>query len=194
MTQYPNFHSYTPNSSRSNQQLYSSRTPGEGYPFPRISRPLINRQTTGQSSTASTAESISSSSRISVNSSPQVVNQDVFMQLVDMEDENSDGKFKFTRGLIDLYFEDSEDTLRSMRESLRASDYYKLGRQAHFLRGSSASIGIAEVASICESIEMEVMSKKLPDFNWFNLKIEAINSTHILARQWFADFFQKFSG
>lgn len=104
-----------------------------------------------------------------------------------MEDENS--PFSFTHGLIDLYYEDGGKTLQQMRNTLQLSDYPTLARLAHFLRGSAASVGIVQVAKICELIEMMIISQQSPSNQWLESQISAIEHAHLISQQWFCEFY-----
>ncbi|KNZ46497.1 uncharacterized protein VP01_720g4 [Puccinia sorghi] len=181
-------------SSNRPQQLNSARTPGEGYPFPRTPRPQGNPAAASVPKSAveisaSTTKCRASTTPLAPPSSP-IIDTDVFKQLLAMEDEQS--SFSFTRGLIDLYYEDGQRTLQQMRSALQPSDYPTLARLAHFLRGSAASVGIIQVARICELIEMRIISQQQCLNNeWFESQIAAIEHAHKISQQWFRDFYNK---
>ncbi|EFP77094.2 uncharacterized protein PGTG_03050 [Puccinia graminis f. sp. tritici CRL 75-36-700-3] len=180
-------------SSNRPQQLNSARTPGEGYPFPRTPRPQGNLTVSVSKNPTEIPPSPTtphqSSIRSSSPSSP-IIDTEVFKQLLAMEDENS--SFSFTHGLIDLYYEDGSRTLDQMRCALQPSDYSTLARLAHFLRGSAASVGIIQVARICELIEMRIISQQQSlNKEWFESQIAAIEQAHVISQQWFRDFYNQ---
>ncbi|MDQ3744945.1 MAG: Hpt domain-containing protein [Acidobacteriota bacterium] len=55
--------------------------------------------------------------------------------------------------LIDLYLEDAPRKLASMWEAAAGADEQSLKRAAHSLKGSSASLGAGQVASLCYELE-----------------------------------------
>lgn len=55
--------------------------------------------------------------------------------------------------LIDLYLEDAPRKLASMLEAAAGADEQSLKRAAHSLKGSSASLGAGQVASLCYELE-----------------------------------------
>ncbi|WAQ81465.1 hypothetical protein PtA15_1A807 [Puccinia triticina] len=180
-------------SSNRSQPLNSARTPGEGYPFPRTPRPQGNPLISGSKNAAEIPPSPTTPRQSAIPSaspSSPIIDTEVFKQLLAMEDENS--SFSFTHGLIDLYYEDGSRTLEQMRSALQPSDYHTLARLAHFLRGSAASLGIIQVARICELIEMRVISQQQSLNNeWFESQIGAIEQAHVISQQWFRDFYNK---
>ncbi|KAA1105611.1 hypothetical protein PGT21_013237 [Puccinia graminis f. sp. tritici] len=180
-------------SSNRPQQLNSARTPGEGYPFPRTPRPQGNLTVSVSKNPTEIPPSPTTPHRSSIRSSSPsspIIDTEVFKQLLAMEDENS--SFSFTHGLIDLYYEDGSRTLDQMRCALQPSDYSTLARLAHFLRGSAASVGIIQVARICELIEMRIISQQQSlNKEWFESQIAAIEQAHVISQQWFRDFYNQ---
>ena len=57
------------------------------------------------------------------------------------------------RELIDLFLSELESGLASMREALAQGDAEGLGKLAHSLKGSSASMGAVILASLCRTLE-----------------------------------------
>ncbi|KAA1097148.1 hypothetical protein PGTUg99_007067 [Puccinia graminis f. sp. tritici] len=170
-------------SSNRPQQLNSARTPGEGGNL----TVSVSKNPTEIPPSPTTPHQ--SSIRSSSPSSP-IIDTEVFKQLLAMEDENS--SFSFTHGLIDLYYEDGSRTLDQMRCALQPSDYSTLARLAHFLRGSAASVGIIQVARICELIEMRIISQQQSlNKEWFESQIAAIEQAHVISQQWFRDFYNQ---
>jgi HPt (histidine-containing phosphotransfer) domain-containing protein len=57
------------------------------------------------------------------------------------------------RELIDLFLRELESGLASMRKALAKEDAEGLGKLAHSLKGSSASMGAIMLASLCRILE-----------------------------------------
>lgn len=180
---------------RSHPQSCSARTPGEGYPFPRIPRCLGNVTPSATQSSSELPPSPAAARHTApslASPKPQIIDMDVFKQLLAMEDDDEKSSFSFTNGLIELYYEDGNRTVEQMRNALQHRDYTALARLAHFLRGSAASVGIIQVAKICEIIEMSIISdQKMQTNEWFEFQLQGIDHGHMSSRQWFRDFYAK---
>jgi len=55
--------------------------------------------------------------------------------------------------LIDLYLTDAPQRMLAIREAALATEWLLLKRAAHNLKGSSANLGIRQVAGICRKLE-----------------------------------------
>ena len=75
--------------------------------------------------------------------------------LQSFEDAQGEGEPDLIVELIDLYLEDTPHRVADIREALAKTDGLSLGRAAHGLKGSSASLGATQVAAICEELELK---------------------------------------
>ncbi|KAI1430670.1 hpt domain-containing protein [Xylaria sp. CBS 124048] len=73
-----------------------------------------------------------------------------FGQILDMEDSEDTN---FTIEILYGYFEQAEETFQKMDKALKERDLDELCRLGHFLKGSSATIGLAKVRDSCEKIQ-----------------------------------------
>lgn len=80
----------------------------------------------------------------------EVLDLAVFLSL---EDAQVEGEPDIVVELIELYDEDTPRRLAAIRGALAAGDSTALRRAAHGLRGSSASLGALQVATLCEKLE-----------------------------------------
>ncbi|OBZ84175.1 Multistep phosphorelay regulator 1 [Choanephora cucurbitarum] len=86
----------------------------------------------------------------------KVVNPDdlidmiTFEQLLDMDEEDD---HSFSYNIVNDYFEQAEATFKDMDEALKQKDLLELSRLGHFLKGSSAAIGLKKVKATCEKIQ-----------------------------------------
>ncbi|ORX50226.1 histidine-phosphotransfer domain, HPT domain-containing protein [Hesseltinella vesiculosa] len=86
----------------------------------------------------------------------KVVNPDdlidmiTFDQLLDMDDEDD---HEFSYSIVLNYFEQAEGTFKDMDHALEKKDLPELSRLGHFLKGSSAAIGLKKVKATCEKIQ-----------------------------------------
>ncbi|KAJ2549955.1 Phosphorelay intermediate protein, partial [Coemansia sp. RSA 1933] len=70
----------------------------------------------------------------------EILDLDVFNQLLSMDDADDDG-YEFSQDIVFDYFEQAKTTFADMDKALLAKDLAKLSSLGHFLKGSSATIG-----------------------------------------------------
>jgi len=73
--------------------------------------------------------------------------------LLSLESAHADGEPDLIVELIDLYLEETALRLAAMSSWFEKSDVLSLRREAHSLRGSSATLGAAGTAGLCQAIE-----------------------------------------
>lgn len=73
--------------------------------------------------------------------------------LLGLEGVQVEGEPDLIVELIELYAEDAPHRLSAIRDALAAGDLAALGRAAHGLKGSSASLGARQVGTLCERLE-----------------------------------------
>ncbi|WWC86369.1 uncharacterized protein L201_001245 [Kwoniella dendrophila CBS 6074] len=91
-------------------------------------------------------------------SDEDVIDMETFQQIMDMDEEDDDGdddgeKHAFSKGIVWGYFEQAEATFGEMEEAIAAEDLQKLSSLGHFLKGSSAALGIIKVQASCEKMQ-----------------------------------------
>jgi len=90
---------------------------------------------------------------------PETTDLDTGCESVDMavltsfEESQLDGEPDLVLELIDLYLTETVRLLVAMREALTNKDELSIKRAAHSLRGSSSSLGILQMAFICDELE-----------------------------------------
>lgn len=73
-----------------------------------------------------------------------------FEQIMDMdEDDDRD----FSSSIVFGFFEQAENTMDIMDEALEEKDLDTLASQGHFLKGSSATLGLTIMQEACEKIQ-----------------------------------------
>jgi len=80
----------------------------------------------------------------------RIVDYDVLRELAGVGTDSGCG---FMTELMDRFASDARGTLERMRACARAGDSPRLAREAHRLKGSSATVGAVALASEC--LEME---------------------------------------
>ncbi|GAA5865625.1 hypothetical protein JCM8547_007666 [Rhodosporidiobolus lusitaniae] len=83
-------------------------------------------------------------------SSGPVVDMEVFGQLLEIDD---DDEHEFSKTLAFDYIGQAETTFVEIDEALAARDLDALSRKGHYLKGSSAALGLQRVQHSCESLQ-----------------------------------------
>jgi len=79
-----------------------------------------------------------------------LIDHATFDQLLEMDD---DDKREFSKSVVWNYFEQAETTFNEMDEALLHRDLPTLSSKGHFLKGSSAVLGVVDVREACERIQ-----------------------------------------
>jgi len=79
-----------------------------------------------------------------------IVDMGIFDQILEMDDdENHD----FSWSIVVNYFDQAESTIKKIRAALEAKDLAALSNHGHFLKGSSAALGVNKVKESCTRIQ-----------------------------------------
>lgn len=82
-----------------------------------------------------------------------------FEQILEMDDSEEDREFSMS--IVIGFFEQAEETFESMDSALEKGDLAELYHLGHFLKGSSATIGLTKVKDSCEKIQRYGKLEKL---------------------------------
>ncbi|KAI0426306.1 histidine-phosphotransfer domain, HPT domain-containing protein [Xylaria sp. FL1042] len=74
-----------------------------------------------------------------------------FSQILEMDDSEEDREF--SKSIVYGFFEQAEETFGKMDSALESRDLDELYRLGHFLKGSSATVGLTKVKDSCEKIQ-----------------------------------------
>jgi len=74
-----------------------------------------------------------------------------FEQILEMDDDEDDREF--SRSIVFGFFEQAEQTFVKMEDALKEGDLETLSSLGHFLKGSSATLGLTKVKDSCERIQ-----------------------------------------
>jgi len=77
---------------------------------------------------------------------------DTFAQILEMDDDDEEGE-RFSHGLVFGFFEQAEATFGQMEDGLTKKDLEELSSLGHFLKGSSATLGLYKIRDACEKIQ-----------------------------------------
>ncbi|RXK37565.1 hypothetical protein M231_05190 [Tremella mesenterica] len=83
---------------------------------------------------------------------------EVFAQILDMDDDDDgdegDAEVEpFSRMMVQDFSVQAEKAFQDMQDALAEKDLRKLSSLGHFLKGSSAALGIIKVQACCEKIQ-----------------------------------------
>ncbi|KAI0378304.1 histidine-phosphotransfer domain, HPT domain-containing protein [Hypomontagnella monticulosa] len=74
-----------------------------------------------------------------------------FSQILEMDDSEDDREF--SKSIVFGFFEQAEETFEKMDTALESQNLDELYRLGHFLKGSSATLGLTKVKDSCEKIQ-----------------------------------------
>ncbi|KAL7414424.1 signal transduction histidine kinase [Mrakia frigida] len=81
-----------------------------------------------------------------------IIDMETFNQLQEMDDDEDEREF--SRGIIWTYFEQVPEKFDVIGENLTTANYLEVSQVAHFLKGSSAALGVARVTELFEKIQI----------------------------------------
>lgn len=87
----------------------------------------------------------------SINES-EVIDRSVFDQLLEMDEEDEEEE-PFSRSIVNNYFTQAQTTFDKMDAALKDKDLVQLSQLGHFLKGSSAAMGLIKVKESCEKMQ-----------------------------------------
>ncbi|KAG6854125.1 hypothetical protein C0991_010289 [Blastosporella zonata] len=83
-------------------------------------------------------------------SEEDIINMETWDQIIELDDNpNHD----FSKGMTWAYFAQAEKTFKDIDEALSKKDLNHLSSLGHFLKGSSAALGLSKVQASCEKIQ-----------------------------------------
>lgn len=85
-------------------------------------------------------------------SKEDIIDMEVFNQIVELNDED-DGDSSFLSGMISDYLAQVDSTFNEMDKAMETKDLKKISDLGHFLKGSSAALGVKHVSLTCEKIQ-----------------------------------------
>ncbi|EEP80310.1 conserved hypothetical protein [Uncinocarpus reesii 1704] len=80
-----------------------------------------------------------------------LLDRTTFEQILEMDDDDEDREF--SKGLVHGFFEQAESTFDKMEDAIAARDLHEISQLGHFLKGSSATLGLTKVKDACEKIQ-----------------------------------------
>jgi len=81
----------------------------------------------------------------------EIVDHATFSQILEMDEDEVEREF--SRSIVFDFFEQARSTFDKMDEALKEKDLGQLSQLGHFLKGSSATLGLTKVKDSCEKIQ-----------------------------------------
>lgn len=78
------------------------------------------------------------------------IDMETFHQILDLDEDDT---HEFSRGMAWEYFSQAAETFKQMEDAFAIKDLAKLSHLGHFLKGSSAALGVTKVQVSCELIQ-----------------------------------------
>ncbi|KAF8746533.1 Histidine-phosphotransfer HPT protein, partial [Rhizoctonia solani] len=78
------------------------------------------------------------------------IDESVFNQITEMDEEDD---CEFSSDIVRDYFKQAITTLGELNDALNQKDFATLSSKGHFLKGSSAALGVKKVQESCEHIQ-----------------------------------------
>jgi len=82
---------------------------------------------------------------------PKFIDAVTFNQILEMDDE--DPNRDFSKEIVFKFFDQVDDTIEKMKSFIKAKDFDELSSLGHYLKGSSATIGLIKIRDACEAIQ-----------------------------------------
>ncbi|KAG6849926.1 hypothetical protein H0H93_003455 [Arthromyces matolae] len=81
---------------------------------------------------------------------PDFIDFSIFEQILELDEDDT---HDFSKTMTDAFFDQAETTFDEMDTALLNKDLKKLSSLGHFLKGSSAALGLSKVQASCEKIQ-----------------------------------------
>jgi len=79
------------------------------------------------------------------------IDRTTFEQILEMDDDENEREF--SRSIVFDFFDQAETTFQKMDSYLAEKELAQLSALGHFLKGSSATLGLTKVKDSCEKIQ-----------------------------------------
>ena len=92
----------------------------------------------------------------------------------------------FSKSILQDYFSQVEEKLPEMHNLIQSGNLVEAGKLAHFLKGSSAGVGAANVRNICD--DMQHYSLHSTDHkSYLESKLKELETEYLIVKQAFSD-------
>ncbi|KAG8845463.1 hypothetical protein FRB96_002520, partial [Tulasnella sp. 330] len=115
-----------------------------------VTRSASASATTSASARAAAAEAEAKAKKEKEKVEPPI-DMATFEQILELDEDDPDRPF--TKSIVENYYEQVDTTFTEMEEALTAQDLSALSSKGHFLKGSSAALGVTKVQATCEAMQ-----------------------------------------
>ncbi|KAF8579812.1 histidine-phosphotransfer domain, HPT domain-containing protein [Ramaria rubella] len=84
------------------------------------------------------------------NNPGDIIDMETFLQILDLDEEDN---HDFSKGMAWAYFDQAATTFEDMDKAYDEKNLPKLSALGHFLKGSSAALGVSKVQASCERVQ-----------------------------------------
>ncbi|KAM5533125.1 hypothetical protein V8D89_013173 [Ganoderma adspersum] len=191
-----------------------SRAPSLAPPSPKSAAPrlaspppdTVTRATSARDRTPAPASAISlarSDSKSDADDEAEDVDQegvidlDTFNQILDLDEDDT---HDFSLGMTEAYFSQASSTFTDMDDAFEKKDLPKLSSLGHFLKGSSAALGVCAVQATCEQIQHygalrdEETGSNLTQENALSMiapLLERVKREYAIAEKWLQNWYDE---
>lgn len=95
-------------------------------------------------------EPASGGSESNPSNKQDVMDMETFQQILDLDEDDTRD---FSSEMVKAYYEQAQSTFEKMDKALEDKDPAELSSLGHFLKGSSAALGVRKVQKSCEEIQ-----------------------------------------
>ncbi|KAJ5856024.1 uncharacterized protein N7529_009968 [Penicillium soppii] len=81
----------------------------------------------------------------------EILDESTFEQILEMDDDEEDRDF--SKSIVYGFFEQAENTFKKIQKEIDEKNLDELSALGHFLKGSSATLGLVKVKDGCEKIQ-----------------------------------------
>lgn len=144
-------------------------------------------------------ESASETAEHEFQSGNDYIDSNTFGQILEMDEDQEEREF--SSALVEHFFEQAVGTFDQIQKALEKKDLAELSSLGHFLKGSSAALGLTKLTNSCEKIQNfgnKLDERGITHVDDENLCLERIQEVftnvkleYEVTRQWLEDFFGK---
>ncbi|CDO94091.1 unnamed protein product [Kluyveromyces dobzhanskii CBS 2104] len=123
----------------------------------------------------------------------KVINWDILNEIVSMDEDD----MGFSKSLLMQFFDQAMSTFDQIEQHIKTDkDLDQLGQLGHFLKGSSASLGLQRIAWVCERIQNYGQKRDGPavsDENYIKLiqqSLELARTEFVSAKKELGEFYK----
>jgi osomolarity two-component system phosphorelay intermediate protein YPD1 len=131
-----------------------------------------------------------------LKSQPDIIDLSTFSQILEMDEPDD---HEFSHSIVYDFFEQAKETFKEMDEAVESSDLTKLSSLGHFLKGSSATLGLIKVRDGCEKIQRYGKQENLDGsslddadlcLKWTEKEVENVKTDITKAREQFDAYYK----